>query len=140
MHDRLLPIEHQTTCAVSPVKHLSLKYLTLKNKHSFEKKIHLRTYFIDTLYSNYFGKGYFLHDFRSKKSVYRRKFDFTSRFKFYNFFLNFCSKPFKIWITIEKNHFWRKKIMYWQIFFHENIYFPINSHQKGEIDHRQKCL
>lgn len=56
MHDRLLPIEHQTTCAVSPVKHLSLKYLTLKNKHSFEKKIHLRTYFIDTLYSNYFGK------------------------------------------------------------------------------------
>lgn len=67
MHDRLLPIEHQTTCAVSPVKHLSLKYLTLKNKHSFEKKIHLRTYFIDTLYSNYFGKGYFLHDFRFKK-------------------------------------------------------------------------
>lgn len=67
MHDRVLPREHQTTCAVSPVKHLSLKYLTLKNKHSFEKKIHLRTYFIDTLYSNYFGKGYFLHDFRFKK-------------------------------------------------------------------------
>lgn len=73
MHDRLLPREHQTTCAVSPVKHLSLKYLTLKNKHSFEKKIDLRTYFIDTLYSNYFGKGYFLHDFRFKKECLSKK-------------------------------------------------------------------
>lgn len=65
MHDRLLPIEYQTTCAVSPVKHLSLKYLTLKNKHSFEKKIHL----IDTLYSNYFGKGYFFTRFSFQKRV-----------------------------------------------------------------------
>lgn len=73
MHDRVLPREHQTTRAVSPVKHLSLKYLTLKNKHSFEKKIDLRTYFIDTLYSNYFGKGYFLHDFRFKKECLPKK-------------------------------------------------------------------
>lgn len=69
MHDRLLPIEHQTTCAVSPVKHLSLRYLTLRNKHSFEKKIQLRTYFIDTLYSNYFGKGYFFTRFSFQKRV-----------------------------------------------------------------------
>lgn len=117
MYDRVLFREYKIICVVLFVKYLFLKYLIFKNKYFFEKKIYFRIYFIDILYLNYFGKGYFLYDFCLKKSVYWRKFDFIFRFKFYNFFFNFCLKFFKIWIIIEKNYFWKKKFCIGKVFF-----------------------